>query len=615
MCLEMLCDDRTRKFAVKINCGCKKSRVWHAECFRTYAHSAHSEKTETTIICPAKSHTIQIANGDDPLKNHRLINLGIKSRTVLRSNGESGKELRIKRKEQRIELRAQNSELKAMKVRSEKSDRGMQNFVTAFYSTLLPKVLGEFSVDRYNLRWYPVVNDFMGMGYYGDIGDEWRSPQAPGAHGSPPSSAKVQLRVQFENPGRDSMVDWDAFRAALRSRLGCLCSMPWKYKMATFLVPDHEQVSDTDDKVDTDYEDDTDGEGVGLGIHSAVEGERQIHETETWVLNLDLTDIITRCKKSGLSNPHDVMTQIRLIEVEKDPKFHARDRQSAEKSLGEATEKVDGIHTCYVTIYSDDDDEEEDDYWWSSQVQWADFREVEGNLEALERARITSDGQLAPVFDIFKNFKEEYINIAGSALTHLTTYLNQHIQTYLSSTPFQPGFLGPSSQGHYEKEGIEVEVVACLPGGPRLRGTISRGHIPGQVPGERDILHDITIFLISEFEQGNWRAKIFISHLQSDYLWGHGRPSMATLVEDATAWDHCVWGFQNQLHNNNRQTGFGVSYRGRKGHEVVVKTITQDPQDPQDDHTLEILLFWRNDSMTGVQMRPGYLLRNVEEVP
>ena len=85
------------------------------------------------------------------------------------------------------------------------------------FHELLPKVLGNFSVDRYSLRWYPAVDDFTGMGYYGDIDAEWRSPQAPGnAHGSPPSSAKVQ----FQNSGRDSVVDWDAFRTALRSHLG-----------------------------------------------------------------------------------------------------------------------------------------------------------------------------------------------------------------------------------------------------------------------------------------------------------------------------------------------------------------------------------------------------------
>ena len=206
---------------------------------------------------------------------------------------------------------------------------------------------------------------------------------------------------------------------------------------------------------------------------------------------------------------------------------------------------------------------------------------------------------LAPVFDIFK---EEYINIAGSALTHLTTYLNQHIQTYLSSTPFQPGFL----QAPSEEMGIEVEVRVEVPNRAYI-GKISRGR-------GGNILHDI-LALISEFEQGNWRAKIFISHLQSDYLWGQrGRASWATLVEDATAWDHCVYGFQNQLHDHQKH--FGVSYRGRKGHEVVVKTVVDEGHNVrQEKPPLEILLFWWNDSMTGVQMRPGYLLRNVEEVP
>ena len=126
-----------------------------------------------------------------------------------------------------------------------------------------------------------------------------------------------------------------------------------------------------------------------------------------------------------------------------------------------------------------------------------------------------------------------------------------------------------------------------------------------------NILHEAHL---AAFEQGSWRAKIVIIRLQDDLPLED--ISIATMAKDATEWDNCVNGFQTQLHSLLYPTItelFGVSYRGRKGHEVVVKTVVDEggdvrhglnPPHPQGEHTLEILLFWRNDSMTGVQMRP-----------
>ena len=235
ICLEMLCDDGMQKLAVEIKCGCIEAgqpRVWHVECFRAYADNKRLNQTNQTkpIECPVR-HTIQVAPGDDPLKDHKLIKLGAVSRTLLTSDGESGKRLRKERIQRRQEIKKAEREARLEAKQAELSVRGMQNFLTAFYGTLLPKVLGDFSVRSYSLRWYPVVDDFVRMGYYDDIDTEWRSPQDPG-NVVPPSSAQVQLRFRFHA----SVVDWNVFCTALRSHLGCRCSMPWKYKMATFHV-------------------------------------------------------------------------------------------------------------------------------------------------------------------------------------------------------------------------------------------------------------------------------------------------------------------------------------------------------------------------------------------
>ena len=79
-----------------------------------------------------------------------------------------------------------------------------------------------------------------------------------------------------------------------------------------------------------------------------------------------------------------------------------------------------------------------------------------------------------------------------------------------------------------------------------------------------NILHEAHLALISAFEQGNWRAKIVISHLQDDLPLRD--ISIHTLAKDATEWDNCVNGFQTQLHSLLYPTItelFGVSYRGR----------------------------------------------------
>ena len=91
-------------------------------------------------------------------------------------------------------------------------------------------------METNSLIWYPAVgDDSVGRGYYGDGHIEpWRFPGSPGgpemAVPITIPSAQVQLRVTFEN-GR---VNWDDFRATLRTELGCLCARQWKYKMAMF---------------------------------------------------------------------------------------------------------------------------------------------------------------------------------------------------------------------------------------------------------------------------------------------------------------------------------------------------------------------------------------------
>ena len=161
---------------------------------------------------------------------------------------------------------------------------GLQSFLRALYTTLLPKTLEEHGVSFYSLLWYPAA----GAEYYGDNDIEpWRSPQqqrrssSSGVHVPLTiSSPQVQLRIV---PAQNANLRWGAFRTSLRTNLGCLCSEQWKYKMATLGQKD---------------------------THWKSEAAHQIHRDDTWVLALDLNDIIERCKQHGPRDTKAVEEQI-----------------------------------------------------------------------------------------------------------------------------------------------------------------------------------------------------------------------------------------------------------------------------------------------------------------
>ena len=83
----------------------------------------------------------------------------------------------------------------------------------------------------------------------------------------------------------------------------------------------------------------------GGSIYTPLEGREQIHARDTWVLALDLSDTITRCKKSGALHDAAVRTQITLTRTHRGtPKDTRRPR---EDTLGEPAQEADGERTYY----------------------------------------------------------------------------------------------------------------------------------------------------------------------------------------------------------------------------------------------------------------------------
>jgi hypothetical protein len=590
ICHDKICEVVGKNaLAVEITCGCQED-VWHDDCLRQHTNATiqYQKNGVGTILCPGARHeiTVQAAN---PSQGHRVIQIAPAAEIVMRLDKENGGELIEVRKKARAEIKqAQDTAVQEAERKASEdmfSVQGMKNFLAAFYGRLLPDVLRKFPVDMYSLCWYPAIRgDSVGMGHYGDRDIEpWRSPDGV-PHTVPHTvpSTQVQLRVKFK---KGKPANWEDFRAALRLNLGCQCSTAWKYKAATFHVVHVVQPVTL----------------VSVTKFNYRVCERQIHDVDTWVLTLELCDPINRCKKSGASDPADVQKQIADIHEGPVPSGQCNwpARQNGENSLGEPTDEVDGEATSYV-VYRDCGervlDVHHEDYtghWWGCENQLDDFQEVKENVEALESARRKSDG--GGVFDIFQNFEnfqKQYINVTGFALSLLCRYLKPHIQTYLSSTPFQ-------------EIGIRVVVSVVVGYDEVYRGTILK--LPENIS---DILYQAHLALISALEKGNWWAKIKVTHLQGELQKEHGyRLQHARLAEDATEWDNCVQGFQNKLHD--QQELFGVSYRDLGGHEVVVKTTVDGPpatrvvDGPPDvilseDGALEILLFWWNMSMTGL---------------
>ena len=127
------------------------------------------------------------------------------------------------------------------------------------------------------------------------------------------SSSQVQLRVRLEN---EEEVNWDKFRRTLRVELGCLCSWQWNYKMAT------------------------NEEENGEWIWRPVGEGRQIHHSDTWVLALDLSATINRCKKYGAKHTEAVKEQIERVGNDQTHQPH-NDQKEREDNLGEPAQTDD----------------------------------------------------------------------------------------------------------------------------------------------------------------------------------------------------------------------------------------------------------------------------------
>ena len=242
----------------------------------------------------------------------------------------------------------------------------------------------------------------------------------------------------------------------------------------------------------------------------------------------------------------------------------------------------------------DDVDDDDDDYWWGCEVQWDYFQEVTD----LVVAHIPAKDEFARLqnFDI-----PNAITVAKSALTHLMSEMSPHIHTYLCRTPFRD----EADAGDRPVIGIRVRVV---------RGEKEMYHATLRAGDDSDetdiILRNAQLALISAYECGPCWANIEVRRLQSELQESHGYTLRHDqLIEDADEWDNCVQGFQNSLHE--KQDLFGVLYRDRTGHEVVVKTTTVSPElDYSEDQPLKILVFWWNYLLTPWDNRLSSLLRS-----
>lgn len=560
ICLEMLCADAMQQCAVEIKCMCKQN-MWHEKCFEDYARQNMPPIQDnagpwTTIVCPLARHIIQV-NRDKPARfsplSHvsRRIPLAPLVKMVLESGGkESRNRLRTVHREIRKETRRETRHAKLTAARAPLWVRGEQNFLAALYGTLLPEVLIKYWVGSYSLWWYRAGTESMEMGYYGDDNIEpWRSPNDSTVN-TPPHrvlSTKVQLRFKFDQGVR---VDWDRFRAALRQNLGCRCSKPWKYKMATFRV--------------------VEGGGVKW---TALEGAGQIHHKDTWVLTLDLHDTITRCKNSGAIDDAAVRRQIMLTRTNRGTRGTREDTR--EDTLGEPAQEADVHYVVSHAVYDnndnnhdvygddDDDDDIDDDIddandWAGSPWQLDDFDQV---------ARQVSDA-------VNPNIPARLRKLAVYALTDVVVEMSKGLQNYVLQTPLTKDVAINVSAVRGE-ESIYDEVWY---------------KVDGDAPSDSltAYLHRVLHALILAFDTGPGWAKIKIHRRNAD-VEDHIR------VRDEREWIKCAQLVQASLTSGGCG---GVVYRDSRAESreasarhrdlVVVKTCTPREQDQR----FEILVFW-----------------------
>ena len=541
--------------------------MWHEKCFEDYARQNMPPPIQdnagpwTKIECPVR-HVISV-NRADPLSSRppsnvsRRIPLAPLVKLVLKSGRKGGNRLRTVHREIRKETRRETRHAKLTAAQAPLWVRGEQKFLAAFYSTLLPEVLVN-KVGSYSLWWYDDSHHMVGMGYYGDDYIEtWRSPEDVSVN--PPhrvSSTKVQLRLKLIKED----VDWDLFRDALRQNLGCRCSKPWKYKMATFRVVKGKD----DDATVTQW--------------TALQGAGQIHHKDTWVLTLDLHDTITRCKNSGAIDDAAVRTQIMLTRTNRGTRGTREDTR--EDTLGEPAQEADVHYVVSHAVYDnndnnhdvygddDDDDDIDDDIddandWAGSPWQLDDFDQV---------ARQVSDA-------VNPNIPARLRKLAVYALTDVVVEMSKGLENYVSQTPFRKDVAINVSAVRGE-DSIYDEVWY------KVDGDAPSDSLPAYL---RRVLHA----LISAFDTGPGWAKIKIHRRNVD---DRDRD------RDERAWIECAKLVQVSL-----TTGAcgGVVYRDSRAESreqraesreasarhrdlVVVKTCTPREQDQR----FEILVFW-----------------------
>ena len=393
ICTELVCDEEdAARTGVEIACGCTETwgpdekpytRVWHSDCFVAFAKfklklTGKENDVGPVIIHCGVGHKISIAP-QNILENRELISLGPPADLILEYLKVDPDHTRAKRLKVERDVRvigpASPDEVGRKASEERATVEGMAGFLDAFYCHLLPDVLrgfGHLIGATYSLKWYPSSDDGVNMGYYGDEDFEWRpvsppkdTPPCVPPRDVPPSSSKVQLRFKKLKGLPWPLDHWEGFRTALRTRLACRCSRVWQYKLATY-----EWVEDVVRE---------EGEEVGGTIkYTALEQSKQTHESDTCVLTLDLSDLITRCKKSGASTRRKVEDEIER-EKQEQAQMQQPPPRPTEDSLGEPLD--DDGHTFYVIVDEEEEEqeeeEEEEEKWWGGFMQLQLFRETE----------------------------------------------------------------------------------------------------------------------------------------------------------------------------------------------------------------------------------------------
>ena len=280
-CRLMLGDTVIHHRASELVCSC----IMHQRCFHRYFAG------RKRLLCPTGHHLL---TGEVVASSIDLRGLA----DEVMSSGQQDEMMRKMRKMRKIQRMAR-TELPVVRARflrqaveSATSVQGVRHFLHALYGTLLDATFRVFGVTDYSLIWYPQGGEEVaGYGYIGDNAIPWQRLDHAGVTVETmpvpitlPSS-QVQLRVKFQIGQPMPAAKWNEVRGDLRTNIGCVCSEPWKYKIARMVEAPG-----------------------GKWIYDAYPENHpsQIHGEDTWVLSLDLSDVIHRCKHIDVDRKVDV---------------------------------------------------------------------------------------------------------------------------------------------------------------------------------------------------------------------------------------------------------------------------------------------------------------------